>query len=292
MTISIGLIPNKDLVMLMQDSEGTLLNLMLTQDIMNKIKQVNDQAIAGVIGNPYSADEVLEKLAKKNYDSAINLREGLENAFHEVREKKFRDGVLRKYGFSHIREITSPATPIDEGVKRIILEKNDKDGLGARLMLCSNYKKPEIYTVGYPGEGHLVTGVKVGDFSGSGTIKSVDIVGSALEEYKWETSLNKKQAVHVLLKAAIGSKKHEGVGGIFDLKYLEKVDDKSKIITLEPRKLNMALYALEHKASDETVSDCIDKVLDDKVKYGEVASYLKEKKSFGSEFDEYFGLDK
>jgi hypothetical protein len=70
MTICIGLIPNDKTVMLLQDSEVTYEGIGFTQDIVDKIKLVNDKAIAGVIGIPHLANEVLEHISGKHYNHA------------------------------------------------------------------------------------------------------------------------------------------------------------------------------------------------------------------------------
>ena len=113
MTISIGLIPNKETLMLIQDAEVSYQGLGFTQDIYKKIKEIDSSSVTGVIGSPLIANEIIEIVKENQYRTGRELSDKVEQAYSFVRAKHLQRGVLVKYGFSDIREVIAPQQGIN-----------------------------------------------------------------------------------------------------------------------------------------------------------------------------------
>ncbi len=292
MTICIGLIPNKDTVMLLQDSEISYEQVGFTQDIFNKIKRVNDDVITGVIGNPLTANEVLEMVVNKQFHQSWELRDEVEKAYHLVRERKLMNGILRKYGFSNVREVIQPpqGTTIDPAVREEVLKASqDSEGrIGISLILASNIESPQLYRVTFPGTGYLETNVKMYIVSGSGSIMAIDKMGEELDRYRWEKELSVDQGIDVLLRAGKASEKHQGVGGPFDITYITKREGKNNIIKPDQKKINMVMYLFPFGVDEKIMIETITRMRDEAVTPQELADYIKTHTKVGVEFDQYF----
>ena len=295
MTIAIGLIPNEHTVMLIQDSEISYMSLGFTQDIFNKIKTINDKSIAGIIGNPLFANELIEVVSTRTYESSAELRTALEDAYHGIREQKLIRGVLRKFGFNHPREIFQPAagTTIEPAVKEEVFRAvHDAQGFGLTVMLASYLATPQLYTVSYPGVGFLQSCPKMYQVSGSGSIMAIDKMGEELERYRWQSSLTIEEGISVLMRAGKASEKHEGVGGPFDIAYLTKKEQgEIKIQRPDQRKINMVMYLFPLNIDQKVLLGAIEQMRDESVKDTDLAQFIKSKIGVGIEFDRYFGFN-
>lgn len=296
MTISIGLIPNEKTVMLMQDSEISYKSLGFTQDIYKKIKQLDNSSVTGVIGNPLVGNEIIEIVQIRNYETAKSLIDIVEDAYHRIREEKIQRGVLRKYGFNNIREVTQPqtGTQIDPEAKQEILNAiNNRNGYFALdLMLAINKEKPLLYTISFPGAGTLENNVKGYTVSGSGSIMAIEKMGVELENYRWQKELSIDEGIDILLRAGKASEKHEGVGGPFEIAYITEKEGKTEITNPDQKKINMIMYLYPLKIKEEIMIESIKKMRDGQIKAEELANYIKTNTKVGIEFDEYFGLNK
>jgi hypothetical protein len=297
MTISIGLIPNDRTVMLIQDSEMSFQSLGFTQDIINKIKQIDDNSMVGVIGNPLFGNEVIEVARSRKHTTGKSLRDTMEDAYHLVRDDKIQKGVLRQYGLSNIRQVTQPegGVQIDSGIRNEIIDavNGKRMGMSLDLMLASNYKRPELYTLGFPGVGRLQNDIKMYDVSGSGSIMAIEKLGEELEKYRWEKELSIDEGIDVLMRAGKASEKHEGVGGPFDITYVTREkgnDGKVKVIKPDQKKINMVMYLLPLNIDEQIVSDSIAKMRDVDVSSAYLSDFIKTKVNVGIEFDRYFGI--
>ncbi len=296
MTICIGLIPNERTVMLMQDSEISYERLGFTQDIFNKIKVINNDAIVGVIGNPLAANEVLELVTGREYKQSRELRGTLEDAYHAVRKEKLLKGVLKKYGFSDLREVLQPQkeTAIDPAVREEVLKAaNDYDnGMGLTMMLATNLEqRPQLYQIVFPGRGALENNVKMYTVSGSGTIMALDKMGEELEKYKWQPKLSIDEGIDVLLRAGKASEKHAGVGGPFDITYITRGENgQNEIVKPDQKKINMVVYLFPLHVKEKILIEAIVRMRDEKVSAGQLADYIKTNTKVGIEFDNYFNL--
>ncbi|MFH1063520.1 MAG: hypothetical protein V1729_00400 [Candidatus Woesearchaeota archaeon] len=295
MTICIGLIPNEKTVMLIQDSEVSYQQLGFTQDIIHKMRDISKNAITGIIGDPTAASEIIEMLkAQPEYKNSKELKNFAEESYHRVREEKLLNGILRTYGFKHIREVTQPQKelPIDPEVRSNILNKaTNHQGFSLELMLASNIDKPQLCTITFPGTGIVHDSVKMYAVSGSGTIMAIDKMGEELERYKWHKELTTNEGIEVLMRAGKASEKHTGVGGPFSIAYLTKEDEKTYIVKPDQKKINMVMYLFPLKVTDQTMKGCIERLRDDKVTAEDMSCYIKENTGVGIEFDHYFGLD-
>lgn len=294
MTIAIGLIPNEDTVMLLQDSQISYMSLGFTQDIFHKIKAINDNAIAGIIGNPLFANELIEMVSTRTYETPAALRTAVEDAYHAVREKKLIYGVLRKYGFSHPREVFQPATgtTIDPAVKEEVLHAiHDESSYGLTVMLASKIGKPQLYTVSFPGSGYLESNLKMYQVSGSGSIMAIEKMGEELKQYRWQSSLTIDEGIGILMRAGKASEKHTGVGGPFDITYLTKESEGNvKVVKPDQKKINMVMYLFPLGIDQKVVLEAIVRMRDEKVTNTDLATFIKSKVGVGIEFDHYFGL--
>jgi len=295
MTICIGLIPNEKTVMLIQDSEISYRAVGLTQDIANKIKRISDDAVMGIIGNPFAANEMFALVPSKNYSQWRELKETVEEAYHAVREDKLLKSVLRKYGFRNIREVTQPPkeTAIDSTVREEILRtaQDQSNELGINLMLASNIERPQLYNVVFPGVGWLESQVKMYSVNGSGTIMALDKMGEELARYKWQPQLSIDEGIDVLLRAGKASEKHVGVGGPFEIAYVTKGEDgKNRVINPDPKKINMVIYLFPYGVDERIMMEAITRMRDDQVTAAELADYIKSNTQVGIEFDHYFKL--
>lgn len=295
MTICIGLIPNEKTVMLMQDSEISYEGVGFTQDIVNKIKRIDNHSIVGVIGIPIIANEVLAYVARKQYRQAKEIRDVLEEAYHTVREEKLHKGLLRKYGFKHIREITQPAkeTNIDPSVREEALRfaGNENRSFNLSLMLATNLECPQLYSIDFPGCGHLENNAKMYSVRGSGSIMAIDKMGEELDKYKWQRELSIDEGIEVLLRAGKASEKHQGVGGPFDITYVTNSEDgKSKVVKPDQKKINMVMYLFPLGIDEKTMLEAIIRMRDEHVSAEELAAYIKSNTKVGMEFDNYFRL--
>lgn len=295
MTICIGLIPNERTVMLMQDSEISYARLGFTQDIFNKIKRINDDAVVGVVGNPLVANEVLDHLSGRKYQQPRELRETLEDAYHLVREDKLMKGVLRKYGFRNIREVVQAGkeNPVDHQVREEVLKTiGDIDQeFGLSLMLASNMVRPHLYTVDFPGKGVLEDNVKMYSVRGSGSIMAIDAMGVELDKYRWQKELSIDESIDVLLRAGKASEKHIGVGGPFDITYVTRGENGSnEVVKPDQKKINMVMYLFPFHVDEKTMLETITQMRDGTVSAEKLAEYIKTKTSVGIEFDHYFNL--
>ncbi len=295
MTICIGLIPNDKTAMLLQDSEISYEGIGFTQDIFNKIKVLSNQAIAGVIGRPHVANEVLAHVGGRTFTLSRELRDFVEEAYHLVREEKLVKGVLRKYGFRNIREVTQPPKEanIDPSVREEVLKAcNDQDGhFGLSLILASNFGSPELYAVGFPGRGLLENNVKMYAVSGSGSVMAIDKMGEELEKYKWQRELSIEEGIDVLLRAGKASEKHQGVGGPFDITYVTKREDgQTRVVKPDQKKINMVMYLLPLQAEERVMREVINRMRDETVTSEQLAEYVRGNTRVGIEFDNYFRL--
>tara|TARA_Y100000310_G_scaffold244232_1_gene248924 strand:+ start:406 stop:1302 length:897 start_codon:yes stop_codon:yes gene_type:complete len=297
MTISIGLIPNDKTVMLLQDSEISYQSLGFTQDLFNKIKQIDDTSLAGIIGDSRTANLIIDYLKNIKPTPSKELRDSLEEAYHKVMEEKLSKGVLKKYGFKDIREVSQPhkETMVDQDVRSQVLNAADGKGIDLDVMLISNIDEPQIYTVGFPGVGRLENNIKMYDVSGSGSILAINKLGEELEKYRWKSELSINEGIDVLMHAGKEAEKHTGVGGPFDIKYITKDDKgKNKIVTLDQKKINMVMYLLPFNIDKDIMNKSIDYMLrdNDKKSPEDISKFIKENTGVGIEFDHYFGLNK
>jgi hypothetical protein len=292
MTISIGLIPNRDTVMLIQDAEGSYTGLGFEQDIFSKIKGLNPSSIAGIIGSFTEANETVELIRGTQPNSGLELRTIAENAYHEVREKHFFNSVLRKYGFNNIREVTSPSNgvQVDPSVKDDILRKLNTP-LQFSLMLASNYGGPELVSVDFPGDGKLLNEIKEYGVGGSGYIMAIEKMGVELAKYRWKKELSIDEGIDVLMKAGKASELHTGVGGPFEIVYVSKQKEKSVIVNPDRRKINMVIYLLDQSIEEETINEAIGRMRDPTTSSNDLAEFIKTNTGVGIEFNRYFGLN-
>ncbi len=292
MTIAIGLIPNDKTVMLIQDSEASYITLGFTQDIMHKIKTVNDAAVVGMIGHASFANEIVEAVQKGTYDDDKTLRAAIEETYHKVREEKLAKGVLRNYGFQNIREFSQSNSPIDPAVRDQIMRAiTNPDGFGVELLLASNLKQPQLYRVHYPGTGILENSIKMYQVSGSGTIMAIDKMGEELERYRWQKELSIDEGIDVLMRAGKAAEKHTGVGGPFEIAYIARGDDgKTKVVKPDQKKINMVMYLFPLNVEEKVLHTSIEQMRDEKVKAEELADHIRKNVRVGVEFDKYFGL--
>lgn len=296
MTICIGLIPNSKTVMLIQDSEVSYQQLGFTQDIFNKIKEIDKNSITGVIGSALIGNEVLEKVRGQEYESSKKLRDAVEKAYHCVRDEKLHKGVLAKYGIQDIREVTQTreGVKVDPAVREDVLKAaNDQDqGMGLSMMLASNIDRPQLYAVSFPGVGRLEDNVKMYLVSGSGAILAIDQMGEELERYRWQKEISIDEGIDVLMRAGKRSEKHMGVGGPFEITYITK-DDKggTSIVRPDQMKLNMVMYLFPLKPDHDVMMGCIEQMRDEKVEANDLAEHIRENVRVGVEFDRYFGLE-
>jgi hypothetical protein len=292
MTIAIGLIPNEKTIMLIQDSEASYTTLGFTQDIMHKIKVVNDAAVVGLIGNASFANEIVEAAQKGKYEEDRALCSALEEAYHKVREEKLAKGVLRTYGFQNMREFSQTTSPIDPMVREQVMRAvNNPEGFGVELMLATNLKQPHLYRVHYPGTGMLENNVKMYQVSGSGAIMAIDKMGEELERYRWHKELSIDEGIDVLMRAGKASEKHTGVGGPFEIAYITRGDDgKTKVVKPDQKKINMVMYLFPLSVDPKVLLGCIEQMRDDKVKAEDLADNIRKNVQVGVEFNRYFGL--
>jgi len=301
MTICVGFIPNKKTAMLMQDSEVTYPGIDLTQDIAEKILPINNYAIAGRIGNPLYAEEILDLLKRSgDIKDPLELKAKLEDAYHEIRNRKFIVGILRQFGFNDIKEVS--ASNIDPEIRRAILEKaGNPQGFGVEIMIAYNYNEPGLYIINFPGTATMTKETK-GYFAwGSGGIKAIDIMGNVLERFRWQSDLSLEDAVLTLIDAGIASEKHTGVRRPFRISYVTRdipegfKAEEPRIGTLDTKMLNMVLHT-KPNTNEEVIRDAVKLLLkpmkqeDVEQRTREMVDYLKSKVNLGIEFDNYFGL--
>ncbi|MBI5880590.1 hypothetical protein HZB90_00495 [archaeon] len=297
MTICIGLIPNKKSVMLIQDSEISYRSLGFTQDIFNKIRDIDNTALVGVLGNPLIANEIIELARKGDYETSKGLRDAVEAAYHTVREDKLRKDALLKYGFRDLRDVTQPHkdVQIDPSVREAVLRAaNDYDGglMGVELVLASNIEEPQLYRVTFPGVGALQNCAKMYIVSGSGTIMAIDKMGEELEKHRWKPELTDDEGIDILLRAGKAAEKHTGVGGPFEIKYITKAEDgKTRIVTPDQRKINMVMYLFPLGVKQKVMSGCIARLRSPDVTSEQLAEHIRKNVRVGIEFDRYFGLE-
>ncbi|MDO8508976.1 MAG: hypothetical protein Q7S27_04805 [Nanoarchaeota archaeon] len=294
MTISIGLIPNNNTVMLIQDAEGTYQGIGFTQDIFKKIQELDDSSITGVIGSPVLGNEIIQLVKENQYRSGKELSDKVEQSYHNIRAKHFQRGVLAKYGFSDIREVIAPqqGTVINHHVVEEVLKaSNNTNGFfSLELMLATNYDNPLLYLVGFPGTSLLFNNIKDYAVSGSGQIMAIEKMGVELENYRWKKELSLDEGIDVLMKAGKASEKHTGVGGPFEIVYLQRKKDEMKIIRPDQKKINMVMYLLDLNVNEAIMEETIKKMRDDKNSPQDLADYIKTHTKVGIEFDRYFGL--
>tara|TARA_Y100000310_G_C20597820_1_gene771414 strand:- start:233 stop:1126 length:894 start_codon:yes stop_codon:yes gene_type:complete len=297
MTICIGLIPNNDTVMLLQDAEVSYKSLGFEQDLVNKIKKINDKSISGVIGNPRFANNVLSRIIGNSYEGDIELKKSVEEAYHNAREENLSNSLLRKYGFSHIREVTQPkdGASIDPHVREEVLKvANDYNGeyFGLELMLASNINAPQLCTIRFPGTGDPENNIKMYNVSGSGSIMAIDKLGEDLRKYRWRNELTIDEGIEILMRAGKESEKHSGVGGPFDIMYLTKEGGESRVVRPDKRKTNMVMYLFPHaeKIGHPLMEECIKKMRDPQVSYESLGGFIKDNTQVGIEFTDFFEL--
>jgi len=301
MTVCIGLIPNKQTSMLMQDSEVTYSGVALHQDIASKVHKVSENAVVGIIGDPHPALEMLELLEENPVTNPRDLCTRLEDVYHTVRGRKFDLGILRKHGFSNIREVLSPQ--VDSDFRKTILAALDnRDAFVVNLMLAYHFGSPGLYHINYPGIGSLENQVKMYQVDGSGSLSAADIVGNALTRYRWQPELTLSEAVLTMIDAGIASEKHTGVQRPFRISYVSRevpeheTEPQSVVCGLDTKMLNMIIHAQPYARQENVLQDAVARLL--KATKGqatqeetvELADYLKSKIKLGVEFDEYFGI--
>lgn len=294
MTISIGLIPNEQTVMLIQDAEATYQEVWFTQDILKKIKDINEHSVTGVIGSPIIANEVVDMVQGRPCSSSRELQDTIEQAYHAVRTRHLQRGILSKYGLNDVREVIAPPKDIqiDPAVREEVLNVvNNRDRFfSLDLMLAMNYDKPVLYTVQFPGVGMLENNIKGYMVSGSGSIMAIDRMGVELENYRWKKELTIDEGIDVLMKAGKVSEKHIGVGGPFEIVYITR-EQKPKIQRPNQKKINMIMYLYPLQITEETMAEAIQKMRDEKVSAEELAEHIKTHTNVGVEFDKYFKLN-
>lgn len=296
MTISIGLIPNRETLMLIQDSEVSYSGVGFTQDIYKKIKDINNSSVTGVIGSPVIANEVIELVRENQYRSGKELSDKVEQAYHQVRAKHLQRGILAKYGFSDIREVIAhqQGVHIDPRISEEVIKaaNNQNSFFSLDLMLATNYNNPLLYIVTFPGSSLLYSNVKDYAVSGSGSIMAVEKMGVELENYRWQKELSIDEGIDILMKAGKASEKHAGVGGPFEIVYLIKEKKDTKIIRPDQKKINMIMYILDLEIKEDIMAEAIKKMRDNGVSTEDLINYIKSNTGVGIEFDRYFGLTK
>jgi hypothetical protein len=294
MTISIGLIPNENTAMLIQDSEGSYIGLGFEQDIFKKIRDIDKSSITGVIGSFTTANETLELVSGRQFKSSFELRDNLEQAYHAVRKRHLERGTFQKYGFSDIREIIAPPREIqiDPAVRDEILNSaNDKNhSFSLEFMLASNYNQPQLSKLEFPGISHLFNNPKDYTVGGSGSILAIEKMGSVLKNYRWQNTLSNDEGIEILMKAGNASEQHTGVGGPFEIVYVTKIEGKPKIIRPDRKKINMVMYIQNLTTDEETITESIKKMRDHKINSLELSDYIKTKTNVGIEFNKYFNI--
>jgi len=281
--------------MLMQDSELSYEGIGFTQDIFNKIKKIDDTSVVGVIGVPAIANEVLAHITGRQYNQDKEIRDFFEEAYHSVREEKLYKGLLRKYGFRNIREITQlpKETTVDPSVREEVLRfaGNESRIFNLSLMLATNHQQPQLYTIGFPGCGYLENNVKLYSVQGSGSIMAIDKMGEELDKYKWQKELSINEGIEVLLRAGKASEKHQGVGGPFDITYVTSSENgKSKVVKPDQKKINMVMYLFPLGVDEKIMLEAITRMRDENVSAEDLATYIKSNIGVGIEFDHYFKL--
>ncbi len=279
----------------MQDSEISYERVGFTQDIFNKIKIIDDHSIVGVIGISEIANEVLAHITGRQYNQDKEMRDFLEEAYHSVHEEKLYKGLLRKYGFRNIREITQPPKEVivDPGVREEVLRYigNQNPSFNLSLMLAANHQQPQLYSIDFPGCGYLENNVKMYSVRGSGSIMAIDKMGEELDKYKWQKELSIDEGIEVLLRAGKASEKHQGVGGPFDITYVTSSENgKSKVVKPDQKKINMVMYLFPLGVDEKIMLEAITRMRDGNVSAGDLATYIKNNIKVGMEFDHYFKL--
>lgn len=294
MTISIGLIPNKDTVMLIQDSEVSYERIGFTQDIYKKIREIDNSSAAGIIGYPALANEILELIKEGQYKSGRELSDRVEHAYHAVRAKHLQRGVLAKYGLSDIKDVIAPPQNVhidpriaDEVIK---MANNENHYFSLDLMLATNYDKPLLYLVRFPGISLLSNNTKDYAVSGSGSIMALERMGVELENYRWQKDLSIDEGTDVLMKAGKASEKHVGVGGPFEIIYITKQEKETKIIRPDEKKINMIMYLLDLNVKEKIMEETIKQMRNNNVSVEQLADYIKTNTGVGIEFDKYFSI--
>ncbi|MBI2448711.1 hypothetical protein HYV49_00260 [Candidatus Pacearchaeota archaeon] len=266
MTISIGLIPNNEAVMLIQDSEVTYPGVGFTQDIYRKIQEIDKHAVVGVTGRPILANEILELIKGEQYKSSRELSDKVEQAYHQVRNKHLQRGFLAKYGFSDIRDVIAPPQGVQINPKVVDeilhIANNANNFFTLDLMLATNYESPLIYITEFPGSTALFSNLKDYAVSGSGGIMALEKMGAELENYRWQKELSIDEGIDILMKAGKASEKHVGVGGPFEIVYIEKQKDGTKVIRPDQKKINMVMYLFPLEIKEDIMKEAISKMRD------------------------------
>lgn len=299
MTISIGLIPNRETVMIIQDAEATYPGVGFTQDIYRKIKEIDGNAVTGVIGMPLIANEIIDLVKETPSKSGRELSDKVEQAYHLVRNRHLQRGVLAKYGFSDIKELVM--TPQNMQVNSNVVEEvlkianNQNNFFSLELMLATNYERPLLYITTFPGVSFLHSEIKDYAVSGSGSTMGLEKMGVELKNYRWKNALSIDEGMDILMKAGKASEKHIGVGGPFEIVYITKQNKESQLVRSNQKKINMVMYLLElnegqNEIEEEVMNEAITKMRNEKISAEDLAEFIKSKTPVGIEFDNYFGL--
>ena len=295
MTISVGLIPNGETVMLIQDAEVSYRRVGFTQDIYKKIKDIDSSSVTGVIGYPFIANEIIELTKESQYRSGRELSDKVEQAYHTVRIKHLFRGVLAKYGFTDVKEVIAPhqGVNINPHVVEEVLEltNNQNDFFSLDLMLATNYDKPLLYLVSFPGSSVLYNNIKDYTVSGSGTIMAVEKMGVELENYRWQSELSLDEGIDILMKAGKASEKHAGVGGPFEIVYISRQEKEVRVTRPDQKKINMIIYIMDLGIKENIMSEAIKQMRKSEISAEQLADYIKTNTRVGIEFDQYFGLN-
>lgn len=293
MTIAIGLIPDNDTVLLMQDSRTSWGNF-VHADTARKMTSISDNILLGHAGSPYLGEEVAQFLKQHTYTDSLKLRAVAQEGYQSVREQSLIQGVVKRYGFSHPREILQPAqgsTINPNVVEGLLRAMNDPAGFPLDVILASIIEGPQLTLVNYPGVSVVQTHPKTYMVAGSGTPLAIERVNDIMANYVWSDQVTIEEGIECLLYAGIACKKSPTVGGPLEIAGLRRVGKNVEPIRPDRRKTNMVVYCIEQKVSGDTLFEIIAKMHNPDVSALEMAEAIKSKVKFGLEFNNYFQLD-
>tara|TARA_Y100000310_G_C20481692_1_gene714991 strand:- start:5 stop:907 length:903 start_codon:yes stop_codon:yes gene_type:complete len=226
MTICTGFIPNKDTVILLQDSIGIVPSSGQQRSLETKIRDINDRSFFGIAGDPYFANEVARELHDKNFDSTKELEKYCSDVYNNLHYGKIIKGFLPYFGndLEYFKTLLEGDNVPAELMKEYRARVNDAADERPDIMAVSYIDGPSIYKINV---GRDLLENNVGEWLSTGSAAKQFDQNMTNYKYDLERKGNPKlgvlEGIEALLRVAEPtSRTSSTIGPPFDIVYVER----------------------------------------------------------------------
>lgn len=247
-------------------------------DVAKKITELRKGVYVSFAGSVSNARHILESVTIQEADTIKDISERLSAAYRTVRNKKFSETVLGRYGLT-IDDLKDPE--IDREMREKIRDIADDAGQFGVVMVLGGYdntkNKFEINVIHYPG---TVSPEDKYTVIGSGSDRADLVIGDYLHNMKPEEreKISIPKGCRILMEATQSAWRNLGVGGGSQIVWVDG-DKTGMLERVNTTLLHNALYCEQRGYLDtDLVNDIFDSlIIREDVKPEDIINVIKGK---------------